>query len=146
MPGVQEGGACGRALLGVPPNLEDPSTSTRDLVDWLCTPARSGLFISGTVLERIARDVGVPRGFGSRRRLLTLLLEGGARYRTVHLVLEAIQAVVERHRHFLGSDRWQQSTLVAAMLPWLERLNETSLLLNEVSGKLSQSKLEELVR
>ncbi len=123
-------------LPGTAPNLADLSTSIRDLVDWLCTPARSGLFISSAVLERIAREIGVPRGFGSRRRVMTQLLEGAARYGETNPALSALQAVVERHRGRLGGAPWRTGALRSATEPWSERLAETSLLLSEVARGL----------
>ncbi len=123
-------------LPGTAPNLGDISTSMQDLVDWLCTPARSGLFISSALLERIARELGVPRGFGSRRRVLTQLLEGAARYGETNRAVTALQAVVERHRGRLGGAPWRTGALRLATEPWANRLAETSLLLSEVTRKL----------
>lgn len=136
LPGPGPGDESNDSLAGVAPNLRDLSTSIRDLVDWLCTPARSGLFISSAVLERIARDIAVPRGFGSRRRVMTQLLEGASRYGETNLALSALQEVVECHRGRLGSAPWRTGALRSATEPWSERLAETSLLLSEVAREL----------
>ena len=124
-------------LKGPVPELLEPATALSDLVDWLCTPARCGLFLSAAVLERIARERGVPRGFGSRRRLLTNLLESAARYRNTAEVISSLQAVVERHRGLLTDPSWQTASLQAATEPWLERLAQTSALLGEMQHRLA---------
>jgi len=131
-------------LTGQPPDLSDPSTSLSDLVDWLCTPARCGLFLSSPVLERIGRQAGVPRGFGSRRRLLMNLLKSAARYEQTEMVLSALAAVVERHRGLLSTAPWRTGALRAATEPWCERLAQTSILLQEVSHRLTSAPAESI--
>jgi len=136
LPGNGHCSAVYEPLPGRAPDLTDLSTSLRDLVDWLCTPARSGLFISSPVLEHIARQAGVPRGFGSRRRIMTQLLEAAARYDKTALVFSALQEVVECHRGRFGAAPWRTGVLRAATEPWCERLAETSVLLQDLSQRL----------
>jgi len=120
-----------------PPDLFAATTDLRELARWLCTPAQSGLFLSTPVLERIGRDVGVPRGFGSRPRLLTNLLRSGARFGQAASVVGALQEIVERHRSRLAEPPLRIGALRAATEPWAARLGETSLLLAEMGDRLA---------
>ena len=106
------------------PDLQDPHTDLRVLIDTLATPARSGLFLSAGVLERLGRTTGVPRGFGPRSRLLRQLLIGASRYEKVQDVLGGISVVIRAHRRRLAS--WGTNELRAeAVAPWQERLTGT---------------------
>ncbi len=123
-------------LIGAAPDLGRAETQLSDLVDWLATPARCGLFLSTPVLERIAREAGVPRGFGTRRRLLATMLQSGARYGEATSVIGALRAVVEDHRGRMAATPWRSGALRVATEPWAERLAETSVLLSEVELRL----------
>ncbi|MBC8422755.1 hypothetical protein H8E07_01410 [bacterium] len=123
-------------LRGRSPDLGDPSVGVNELVDWLCTPVRCGMFLSSPVLERLGRELNVPRGFGSRRRLLTNLLRAGAQYGRADRVVDGLRGVVERHRGVLGGAVWRTGVLRAASEPWCERLAETSVRLAEAEHRL----------
>lgn len=80
-----------------PPDPEAEGTDLRAIADHLCRPARCGIFLSAPVIERIARNAGVPRGFGDRRRILAELLRNASRFDTLDAVFEALAALAERH-------------------------------------------------
>ncbi len=132
-PSVEEPSAFEEAA----PDLAAAATDLGELADWLCTPIRSGLFLSTPVLERIARDLGVPRGFGSRRRLLTNLLRSSARFGQAGSVVRALQEIVERHRGRLAAPPFRIGALRAATEPWTTRLAHTSLLLADMGDRLA---------
>lgn len=102
------------------PVLDDAETDLRALVDHLVTPLRCGVFFSRPLLERVARDAGVPRGFGPRARILRQLLMGASRYEELPRVLLILEAVARRHAAALGG-AWQAraeatSELLAGMV------------------------------
>jgi len=116
-----------------PLNLEDSETDLGQLVDWLSTPCRCGLFLSTAVIERLAREFGVPRGFGNRRRLLRALIEGGSRYDGLEGVLKSITELAGRHRSLLGTTYGSSPLLEQATRSWRDRLSASQELLREAA-------------
>ena len=114
-------------LGGAAPSLDD--ADLRDLVDYLGTPCRCGAFFSAAALERIGREVGVPRGFGTRKRLLHQLLIQGSRFDRLPAVLDAFSALVDAHRRRLVGPPWAGQPSAAV---WGERLEATGALLGEM--------------
>lgn len=123
------------ALTGAAPDLDDPSTDLRELVAWLSTPSRCGLFLSAGAIAEIARTVDVPRGFGPRGRLLRQLIDSAARFGRLEAVLGGIGLIVDRHIEGLSSDRYRGPEFAAATAPWRERLTVTRDLLGEIAGR-----------
>jgi len=72
----------------------------------------------------------VPRGFGSRRRLLRELLLAASRYGRLDDVVGALSALVHGHCERLRRD-WSRR----AVAHWLERLVRTDTLLREVGAR-----------
>ena len=114
-------------LGGATPSLDE--ADLRDLVDYLGTPCRCGAFFSAGALERIGRDLGVPRGFGTRKRLLHQLLIQGSRLDRLPAVLDAFSALVDAHRRRLVGPPWAGQPSAAV---WGERLEATGALLGEM--------------
>lgn len=123
------------------PDLDDPGTDLRSLIDTLATPARSGLFLSAGVLERLGRTTGVPRGFGPRARLLRQLLMGASRYGKLPDVLGGITAVVRVHRQRLATWATNESR-AQAVAPWRERLTGTLVLVDAMAVELAEAPSE----
>lgn len=137
-------GALRDVVLGLEPNeaptsptgesvdLGDPSVGLHAIVDYLATPARSGIFLSAGVVERIARSIGVPRGFGSRGRLLRELLLAASRYGRLDDAVGALADLVRDHAERMMAD-WPQQDVA----PWIARLVRTGTLLRELAARAS---------
>lgn len=69
--------------------VANPKTGLGQIADYLATPARCGAWLAPWRLRRVS---DLPRGFGSRARLLENLLQGAARHGQVPQVLAALQA------------------------------------------------------
>ena len=78
-----------------PPDPEAPETDLRAIADHLCRPHRCGVFLSAPVIEGVAREAGVPRGFGDRRRILVELLRNAARFQKSEVVFHALGALAK---------------------------------------------------
>jgi len=130
-------------LVGEAPDLEHPGTDLGELVSWLATPSRCGIFLSSGALERLARVVGVPRGFGPRRRLLRQLIESAARFGQLTAVLGGLGLLVRAHLDALSGPRYQSPAMVAATAPWRERLTTTERLLEVIAGRAAAVVTEE---
>jgi TorA maturation chaperone TorD len=64
-----------------PPDLLDnPDTRLKDIARYLLVPAYTGFFLSKASLNRWGRALELPHGFGSRRQMLTTLLETAGQY------------------------------------------------------------------
>ena len=125
-------------LADSPPDLSNLSTSLGDLVDWLCSPTRCGLFLSSPILEQISRSYGVPRGFGPRRRLALNLLQSAAHYGKVDEVLDALSELFISHHSRLSQPPWMDGSPGLATEPWRARLQESSALLKEIQAMWSR--------
>ncbi len=125
---------------GSPPDLDDLGTDLRSVIDYLATPARCGMFLSTSVLEEVGRAVGIPRGFGPRRRILRELLIGASRYEALDAVLASFAAVADRHGRALASSPYVGPGRDEALAPWRSRIAKTGALLAEMrrrTGELS---------
>ena len=127
-------------LVDSPPDLSNLSTSLGDLVDWLCSPTRCGLFLSSPMLEQISRSYGVPRGFGPRRRLALNLLQSAAHYDKVGEVLDALLELFLSHHKRLSQPPWSDGSPGLATEPWRTRLHESAALIRQIQTLWTQQK------
>lgn len=127
-----------RAALGedasAVPSLEDADLD--ELVGYLATPCRCGVFLSALALERIGREQDVPRGFGGRRRVLRQLLLQGSRYESLPGVLAGLSAVVARHEERFAGAPWAGRESAAV---WGARARATRQLLDGMRAGWEES-------
>lgn len=74
----------------------DGSVGLKELAKQLATPARSGVWITPTAITRIARELGIPRGFGKRWMLIENLFATAARHGRVGELLGGLQPHIRR--------------------------------------------------
>ncbi|UCG25880.1 MAG: hypothetical protein JSW55_07810, partial [Chloroflexota bacterium] len=86
--------------------LEDDSTGLKEIAEFLLTPIYSGIYLSRDDIGRLARQQGVPRGFGDRQHLLLNLLRSAVKY-------EALGAVIDGLKDLAG--QWEAA--YADMMP-----------------------------
>lgn len=68
------------ALPEPPDLLTHPDTRLKDIARYLLVPAYTGMVLTKTRLTQLGRALELPHGFGTRRQMLTTLLEGAGRY------------------------------------------------------------------
>jgi len=76
-------------------DLDDPETRLKDIVAWLLSPVRSGLFLSLDGMARAARHADLPPGFGVRSKVLESLWYTAVDHRAVPALCEAFGAEVD---------------------------------------------------
>ncbi len=104
-----------------PPDLDATDTSLGDVVDYLLTPIRCGLFVSRATIGRAGRASGAPRGFGPRRTMLTNLLQSAATDDGLEAVTGTLRAMIERARDAHAKRPGSQA--------WVDRLTHSDALL-----------------
>lgn len=77
-----------------PAILDDAQTGLKEIGAYLLTPVYSGIYISRDQIGRMARSLGLPRGFGERRQMLTNLLRAAGEYDQFPALQAELQAVV----------------------------------------------------
>ena len=90
--------------------VDDPETGLRQIADWLARPARSGALLAPAVLTGVARELELPRGFGSRSRLIENLLHAAVHHGRLPEVMTALDAELlaaeRRYRVLVGGNAW----------------------------------------
>ena len=76
--------------LNRPDLLEDDSARLKEIVEFLLTPIYSGIYLSRDDIGRLARQQGVPRGFGDRQQLLLNLMLSAAKYEALGQVIDGL--------------------------------------------------------
>jgi TorA maturation chaperone TorD len=120
-------------------DLDAPKTSLRDVAEFLSQPGRCGVYISRDDITAVARGAGAPRGFGSRRMMLENLLQSAAEYEQSNHAFRALrQLVASRGASMLELAGGRVAP--ALLRPWLERVDETSELLQRMENASCKSK------
>jgi putative dimethyl sulfoxide reductase chaperone len=102
------------------PDLEDSTTSVRDVARALLVPARSGLLLARAELAAVARKLGVPRGFGDRREMLAALFVGAGEGGCLPELLASLEAAVVEWETVL--DEYETLWPTLRLAPWRARL------------------------
>jgi len=74
-----------------PDLLEDDGTGLKEIAEYLLTPIYSGIYLSRDDIGRLARQRGVPRGFGDRQVILLNLLRSAAKYEALGEVIDGLE-------------------------------------------------------
>ena len=115
--------------------LADERTGLKEIAEFLLTPIYSGIYLSRDDIGRLARQQGVPRGFGDRQLLLLNLLRSAAKYETLGQVIDGLEEL---------AGRWEQA--YAEMMPspgvggpaamWRTRAAATVALLEQIRSRI----------
>lgn len=104
-------------------DLDDPRTDLRRIGEWLCTPARCGIFLSKRDIGRLARRFELPRGFGGRSQILINTLRAAARFDAIGAVFEALEDLIDAADRALADP--SRARIAALVDPWRGRLDWT---------------------
>ena len=120
-------------LAPAPELLDSPRTGLAEIVDFLLTPAWSGIYLNRRDLVGLAQELQVPRGFGSRPQMWRRLLENAAshaRFRDVLSWLRYRTALWEARYQAWGEDGGEPAMRVTEV--WRERIRATARLLDRL--------------
>ena len=107
-------------------------SSVKDLAEYLTSHALTGVYLGRVTVQRIARQVEAPRGFGGRALMLANLLKSAASYDRLDEAIDLIRDEVlayraawklEAERH-LVSAKWAGE--------WLRRQDRTLVVLESI--------------
>ncbi|MBX2802599.1 MAG: molecular chaperone TorD family protein [Myxococcales bacterium] len=113
-------------------SLSDPDTRLKDVVGYLVSPARSGVYLSRSGIAEVAQQVQLPTGFGTRPRMLEQLLHTASDHHRQPELLGALASSVSRFREGLGAAR----ELGVDVDAWVQRGSQTLRVLDEMKAAL----------
>lgn len=126
------------------PALEDGRTGLRDIARYLITPIHSGLYLGRSDINRLARTVSLPHGFGSREQMLQTLLEASGQYETAPRLFQSLQDLVSRWRVAYEEVGQAYPKMVEFVRPWQSRLQQTQQLLIDMKSQVSKDQVSTL--
>lgn len=138
---VLPAGVLARAEALLPPApalLDDQQAGLKEIVDYFLTPAYSACYLSREDVARLARKHRLPRGFGSRRQMLTSLLRVAVDYDRLPNVLRDLQVLLDGWRSFYETCETSSSPLSGIAVAWRERLMVTQDLLQRLQASVRQ--------
>lgn len=116
--------------LPTPPDLlAQEKTGLRRIARYLTIPPYSGLFLSRDHIGRLARQLDLPRGFGSREQMLENLLQTTVQYDLLPTLLALLDQTCQAWHDDL--DRYA-ATFPTHVSPWLQRLKLTQTMLAQI--------------
>lgn len=116
-----------------PQPLQDSESGLSEIAAFLVTPLHSGLYLSRETIGALARELDLPRGFGSRKQLLLNTLRSAAQYERLDAVLDALQALAAEWADGLASVASGPSAPFVAV--WQERVVATRNMLREMQAQ-----------
>lgn len=124
----------------------EPGLEERDLhwvIDYIVSPARSGIFLGKEDLSEIAAQVDVPISFGDRRLMLASLLRGAGFQGRIPEALKSLQALVHNWTGQYAAWKVHYPHSAGLWRRWLARTEETQRLLGEMHQDAEQLRAEE---
>jgi TorA maturation chaperone TorD len=113
--------------------LTDERAGLRDIAEFLLTPQRSGVFLTGGDIAKMGREHDVPRGFGGRQIMLTNLLRSAVDLGELPRVLESLFGLLHDRRAELDALA-DASGLHGHVEPWRRRIKQTRGVVLELAG------------
>ena len=109
--------------------LAEEKTGFKQIVQHLITPAFSGITLSRHVIGQIARQLELPRGFGSREQMLLNLMRTAVQYDTLPQLLTILQKTCQVwHANYQQLIETYPQT-APYISPWQERSQATEKML-----------------
>ena len=119
--------------------LADPKTGLRDIAEHLLVPVDTGIYLSRASIRALSRHENLPAGFGSRDDMMSNLLRSAADYDGLETVTKALSAHVDDTRQAWRAFADELPAVTQAIAqPWLERLDHTEQLLDEIRDAVAQ--------
>lgn len=119
-----------------PAGIDPQDLSLRQLVAWLATPARCGVYLSALDLARLGRELGISISPFSRRAAIEQLIRGAALDDAVEQLFALIRGEFERH---LSS---YQQLDVPAMASWITNTQSSLVTWREIEEEWREYQLD----
>lgn len=119
--------------------LEAEGTGLPEIASHLLLPIHSGIYLSKQDITRLARQLGLPRGFGDRRQMLLNLMRAAVTYDRLPELIESLTTLVG---YWLDSYTRHASTCSAAASVaegWRARASGTAELLDQIARSARQA-------
>ena len=120
------------ALPAVPDLLDEERTGFKHITRHLTLPALTGWWISKAEMSRIGLELGLPRGFDSRARMLENLWFTARDHERLPEMLAAFEETAASWDVALARFEVAGGGLALATQAWRERLGQTRLLLERI--------------
>jgi TorA maturation chaperone TorD len=115
---------------------ESPSrlfdTGMKEIASYLISPPMSGIYLSRHDISQLGRQQRLPRGFGSRKQMLTNLLRVGEQYDQTPTLLRAWQDLLKGWQEAYTTMQMTYPSFSPFVETWLARTRHTSELLQEM--------------
>lgn len=116
----------------VPGWLAHDQASLGDIAQFWVTPVWSGLVLGREDVARLARQLNLPRGFGSRQQMMHNLLRTAGQYDQIPALLQSLAWLLETWAVSYRQQRQQQAALADHTAVWLARLDDAASLLQQL--------------
>lgn len=122
----------GTLALPSPPNiLDQEKTGLRRIARYLTTPPYSGIFFSRDDIGALARQLDLPRGFGSREQMLENLLQTAVQYDLLSDLLNLLHSTLQ---HWHDTLHPYSAKFPNQITPWLQRLQTSQKMLQQIAA------------
>ncbi len=117
-------------------DLHAPKSSIHDIVDYLTSCKRSGLFISQSDITRLGRTYSLPRGFGTRSITLANLIRTAASLDSLSDLVDSLTTLVGEERIALNQISQDCPSAVKESIAYfVERLSATEAMLADMANQ-----------
>lgn len=113
--------------------LDDPETDLRTIVEFLLAPAHAGLFLGRNDLAVLGRKHELPRGFGSRRIILTNLFKSAVEFEQVPELMASLTMAIQDRAASLNRQLDDAPALAPSIEPWIRRLGDTARIAHRIA-------------
>jgi hypothetical protein len=126
-------------LARAPDILRDQNTGLKEIAEFLLTPVHSGVFLSRDDLGSLARQLGLPRGFGNRQQIMLNLTRSAVQFNQLPdlLIAVGLRIAIWEDKYATYSNQYPEISLFIA--PWEERARHTARLLREIRAQVDLS-------
>ena len=126
-------------LPAVPTLLQNDKTNLKDISEFLTTPAYCGIYLGREDVARLARQLELPRGFGSRSQMLTNLMKTAVQYEQLPAMITTLQKLLAGWRQKYRELSGENPPVSYYAKLWEERAGETAVLLSQMEHQIQQS-------
>ena len=106
--------------------LNDDHTSIKQIAGFLTTPPASGLYLGREAIAALAREKQLPRGFGSRRQMLSNLFHSAAQYELIPGLLQDLARYCDSWSQLYRLQMESFPEFKPHIKMWMQRTNNPS--------------------
>lgn len=122
--------------LSDPPSLEDGRTGLREIARYLVTPVLSGLYLGRSDINRLARRLNLPHGFGSRDQMLQTLFQSAGQYDSTSQLFAALNKVLATWKQAYEQIAHEYPKLSHHIYRWQSSLDKSRQILAQMEEQL----------